>query len=130
MGVANSTFELFDVSLTEGTVAPPFQLPDYASELALCQRYYRKIGGQITGDVCFAGYGTGNTMTLNVPIPLTPVMRAAPSVAEFGTISKLNVSTSLFSSNASIVSWELTPTAAGFTRALGNIGGFSFNARL
>ena len=39
MGAAG-TFELFDVSLTEGSVAPPFQVPDYASELALCQRYW------------------------------------------------------------------------------------------
>ena len=30
MGTINNVFELFDVSLTEGTVAPPFQLPDYA----------------------------------------------------------------------------------------------------
>ena len=37
---AGNIFELFDVSLTEGTVAPPFQVPDYASELALCQRYF------------------------------------------------------------------------------------------
>ena len=42
MGTNGNVFELFDVSLTEGTVAPPFQVPDYASELALCQRYYEK----------------------------------------------------------------------------------------
>ena len=42
MGTAGNVFELFDVSLTEGTVAPPFQVPDYASELALCQRYFYK----------------------------------------------------------------------------------------
>jgi len=35
-----SGFELFDVSFTEGTVAPPFQVPDYATELAACQRYW------------------------------------------------------------------------------------------
>ena len=42
MSVANSVFELFDVSLTEGAVAPPFKVPDYASELAACKRYYTK----------------------------------------------------------------------------------------
>jgi len=42
MGTAGNIFELFDVSLTEGSVAPPFQVPDYASELALCQRYFYK----------------------------------------------------------------------------------------
>ena len=44
MGTANNFFELFDVSLTEGTVAPSFQVPDYASELALCRRYYERVG--------------------------------------------------------------------------------------
>jgi hypothetical protein len=38
----SNVFALFDVSLTEGTVAPPFRVPDYASELTLCQRYYEK----------------------------------------------------------------------------------------
>jgi hypothetical protein len=35
-----SVFELFDVSLTVGTVAPPFVMPDTASELLVCQRYF------------------------------------------------------------------------------------------
>jgi len=53
MGTVGNTFELFDVSLTEGTVAPPFQVPDYPSELALCQRYYEKLGtGQIGMGQC------------------------------------------------------------------------------
>ena len=34
MGTVGNVFELFDVCLTEGTVAPPFEVPDYASELA------------------------------------------------------------------------------------------------
>jgi hypothetical protein len=42
MGTLGNVFHLFDVSLTEGTVAPPFVVPDYASELTLCQRYYEK----------------------------------------------------------------------------------------
>ena len=38
-----SVFELFDAGLYEGATAPPFQCPDYASELLLCQRYYQLI---------------------------------------------------------------------------------------
>ena len=41
---ATRVISLADVSLTEGTVAPPFVVPDYASELAACQRYFRKWG--------------------------------------------------------------------------------------
>ena len=43
MGTAGNVFELFDVSLTEGSVAPPFMVPDYASELQACRRYWYKI---------------------------------------------------------------------------------------
>ena len=42
MGTGGNVFDLFDVSLTEGTTAPPFQVPDYASELLTCQRYFEK----------------------------------------------------------------------------------------
>ena len=41
LGTGGNTFELFDVSLTEGASAPPFVVPDYASELAACQRYFQ-----------------------------------------------------------------------------------------
>jgi hypothetical protein len=43
MGTAGNVFELFDVGLYEGSVAPTFQVPDYASELQTCQRYYEPI---------------------------------------------------------------------------------------
>jgi hypothetical protein len=40
MGTNGNVFELFDVGLYEGSSAPAFQLPDYVSELQVCQRYY------------------------------------------------------------------------------------------
>jgi hypothetical protein len=42
MGTVNNTFNLFDVGLYEGAVAPPFMVPDFASELAVCMRYWQK----------------------------------------------------------------------------------------
>ncbi|MET4190673.1 MULTISPECIES: hypothetical protein [unclassified Bradyrhizobium] len=47
MGTNGNVFELFDVSLTEGTQAPAFQLPDYPTELALCKRYWEFIDDQV-----------------------------------------------------------------------------------
>lgn len=38
-----NAFELFDAGLYEGTTAPPFQCPDHASELLVCQRYYQLV---------------------------------------------------------------------------------------
>lgn len=40
--LTGATIDLFDVGLYEGSVAPSFQVPDFGSELALCQRYYEK----------------------------------------------------------------------------------------
>ncbi|WP_454627784.1 hypothetical protein [Bradyrhizobium cenepequi] len=42
LGTNGNVFELFDVGLYEGTIAPPFQVPDFASELDLCMRYWEK----------------------------------------------------------------------------------------
>jgi len=86
-------FELFDVSLTEGSVAPPFQVPDYASELALCQRYYWGNTAAIT----FSGFAatTGAAFgTIKFPVP----MRASPTMSFPGTpgnyaVSSLTVNT-------------------------------------
>jgi hypothetical protein len=42
MGTNGNVFELFDVSLTVGTTAPAFLVPDYAETLRACQRYWEK----------------------------------------------------------------------------------------
>lgn len=40
MGTVSNVFELFDVGLYVGSVAPAFQVPDYCTQLALCMRYW------------------------------------------------------------------------------------------
>jgi len=74
MGTAGNTWELFDVSLVEGIAAPPFVLPDYISELRLCQRYFETVNGigfGYWGDVVNAGgyraYGTFKVAKRAVP---------------------------------------------------------------
>ena len=73
MGTVNNVFELFDVSLTEGTVAPPFVVPDYASELAACKRYFLPLPGQIM---------EAATKEQSVTLPVE--MRATPTVTGGG----------------------------------------------
>jgi hypothetical protein len=58
MATNGNVFELFDVGLYEGSVAPPFQLPDFPAELLLCQRYWEKSYDYATAP----GTGTGNGM--------------------------------------------------------------------
>jgi hypothetical protein len=87
MGTAGNVFELFDVSLTEGTVAPPFRVPDYADELAACQRYWQKsynyvnppgtaIGTGVFGVSSVAGAEAYFGVSATFPIR----MRATPTV--------------------------------------------------
>jgi hypothetical protein len=73
---AGNVFELFDAGMYEGSSAPPFQLPDYSTELAACQRYYAKLaaGAQIYN-------GSGSTQQMAVTTPLPVWMRATPTCA-------------------------------------------------
>jgi hypothetical protein len=55
VGAVNNTFELFDVGLyldrNNTGLAPPWQMPDEAAELAACQRYYEKATSWFNSNV-------------------------------------------------------------------------------
>jgi len=97
MGTINNVFELFDVSLTEGTVAPPFQVPDYASELALCQRYYQQSfepGGIAAAGFIEFDWAASAAGTLGGgSIILSPTMRSAPAVNVYDVAGNPNLIT-------------------------------------
>jgi hypothetical protein len=133
MGTNGNTFELFDVSLTEGSVAPPFVVPDYASELLACQRYWRK-NAIMPGSFV-------NAVVLRVTAQLAPVMRSTPTFVvlngtgmfeQFGS-SFFNVSApaaAAFMSNSSVhISLTVAGGTANWTGALSG-DCMSFNARL
>jgi hypothetical protein len=73
MGTAGNVFELFDVGMHEGGVAPAFQAPDYASELLACKRYFQLV--VVNSNVW---HGDGNAYAW--PFPLDIPMRAVPSL--------------------------------------------------
>jgi hypothetical protein len=77
LGTNGNVFELFDVQLVEGTVAPSFQVPHYDSELLACLRYYWK---ELTPTWIIAdGISAGPSVnTLSFPFAFPVVMRAAP----------------------------------------------------
>ena len=80
IGTNGNIFELFDVSLTEGTVAPPFVVPDYPSELAACQRYYYRINSatSLTHVAVLHNYATTSVHGRVADFPTT--MRASPTI--------------------------------------------------
>jgi len=117
MGTNGNVFELFDVSLTEGPVAPPFTVPDYASELIACQRYY-------TVDMIFMQSPVAGA-SINT-LPFASVMRAAPTVT---LVSHEAVTASAITLNLAVTS------AAAFQMVASGSGGYArstykANARL
>lgn len=81
-GTNGNVFELFDVGLYEGAVAPLFQVPDYASELALCQRYYYTIKHNGVGICLMSAYSATLAVAGMIPFPFK--MRAAPTYSISG----------------------------------------------
>jgi len=59
------------VQLEKGTIATPFEVRPYATELALCQRYYQFFS-------TFQAYATTSSQ-MSVNTPISPTMRAAPT---------------------------------------------------
>jgi hypothetical protein len=104
MGTLSNVFELFDVGVYEGTVAPSFQVPDYPTELRQCMRYYWKDSNPT---IQAEGWSqtSGNAVLQEkywFPVP----MRIAPTVS--------NPTFSL-SSVASVVQTTVTTTSVRYT---------------
>ena len=98
MGTFGNVFELFDVSLTEGTVAPPFVVPDYANELQACKRYWGKSYSYANpiGSANLSGGTRLEAGTASVFQPLMAftrlaiAMRATPTLTVYDTAGTPN----------------------------------------
>ncbi|WP_247777344.1 hypothetical protein [Bradyrhizobium sp. CW1] len=120
MSTNGNVFELFDVGLYEGVAAPSFQLPDFVSELALCQRYWEKTYDYATavGSVSFAGmYQVGLTLTSAtfdnasghvIMVPYRP-KRASPTVTIYSPNTGASGKNADFSGSA-----DMTASVANF----------------
>jgi hypothetical protein len=132
MGAVNNVFELFDVGLYEGNVAPAFMVPDYASELALCKRYWQKLGGDVATDcIISSGYsptaGAGLGPTIHYPV----AMRAIPASAFVGAWTPVNVSNLTPTVGTRSLYYSIAVTGTGVAYTQNGAGAYiSLNARL
>ena len=91
VGTSGATFYITGVQLEVGSSATGFEYRQYGQELALCQRYWSKLGGSAIYDIFYTGYnavGQNAGMTLTLPV----AMRTAPTSTKTGTWSVAGLS--------------------------------------
>jgi hypothetical protein len=90
------------VQLEKGTVATPFEVRPYATELALCQRYYQVLntsgGSGVSNGILAIGHA-GSSSVVQFAIPLKVSMRVGPTAF----------------SNTAVGNYVLTQGAVGYT---------------
>ena len=86
----SNSMQFTGVQLELGKVATPFEHRSYGEELALCQRYYYKIGGTSDNGLSTQGTKWSTTHFISIQHPVT--MRAAPtfSIKDAGVLQLFN----------------------------------------
>ena len=128
MATDDLTFQITGVQLEVGTVATPFEHRSYGEELALCQRYFIKLGD---GSAIYLRFGVGYNWSINVNNPvihLPTKLRAAPTLTTTGSFGIYNASAVVSavssvefeSSGSSQTQISVNATTSGLTR--GDVG--------
>jgi len=120
LGQQSGTFDIAQVQVEEGTVATPFELRPYQTELALCQRYCQRLDYWTYTGYQLGGNGWAVTCALPVAMRTTPTTNS-PSFSTSnitgtvtlnpGSSSTYSVTNGLATINAAIV---ITLSSTGF----------------
>jgi hypothetical protein len=124
MGTVGNVFELFDVGLYEGTVAPAFVAPDFAETLQTCKRYWQRFEPLTVGQF-FAGVGQILYSSYLLPVE----MRIAPAYATITAPSLQFCTAAVSSTGVRSVRYDVTGSQAN-TQSYSFGGIYSLNARL
>lgn len=81
VGTNGATFYITGVQLEKGSTATSFDYRPYGTELALCQRYYFKIGPAASGERVGVGYAASAVLSDNLFV-FPVIMRTAPTALE------------------------------------------------
>jgi|688.fasta_scaffold355431_3 hypothetical protein len=91
LGIQNATISIWGVQVEYGSKMTPFQTASGGSiqgELAMCQRYYIRLGGDSNYQplsTWASAYSTTSIDTIPVPLPVT--MRIVPTTLETSTLA-------------------------------------------
>lgn len=127
LGIQTGTFDIWGVQVETGAVATPFTTATgtLAGELAACQRYYIRYGGNVVDEFFGWGHGNGSTQVYcRNPLPVT--MRTTPTfgsaaIANFTLQNGSSTTTALTSvaisgaANKNFAAFNFTKTGATFT---------------
>ena len=83
-GTAAYQLQMAQVQLEVGSVATPFEHRSYGEELALCKRYYQRMGDTNTNELTLGGYAINNVNIFH-SIQLPVEMRTIPTSTQVGT---------------------------------------------
>ena len=85
VGTSGATFYITGVQLERGSTASSFEYRPYGTELALCQRYFQRLG-TLSGN--YVAYGTGRAAgntTVLCYFKYTTTVRATPTISQSNT---------------------------------------------
>jgi hypothetical protein len=127
----SATFYITGVQLEKGSTATSFDYRPYGTELALCQRYFRKTDPSGSyGEGSIFGYNTTN-QSIGQAIPFPVQMRSTPTIAFGGTWVVTNATHLLLGGGQSSYLAYLSVTSTGAAQAFGNASGFiTFSSEL
>lgn len=82
---SNQYVKITGVQLEVGKNATEFEHRSYGEELALCKRYYQRMGDTATNEIVLGGYSvSGSTIYHSIQLPVE--MRAVPTLTQVGTL--------------------------------------------
>jgi hypothetical protein len=118
VGTNGATWYLTGVQLEVGSTATPFERRQFGTELALCQRYFYRIGGSQS----LAGVTAYDATTVydGNPNPYPVPMRVTPTITNSGTFT---LNDGLGSSQSVTPAWTIQtigfrPSGVGFSSGL------------
>ena len=103
VGTSGATFYITGVQLEVGSSATGFEYRQYQQELALCQRYFARLGSGSTG------YVFGSTLG-DFGVQFPTAMRTTPSVSHLANYSIVNPATATYTVTNTALSSSSTGT--------------------
>ena len=101
-----ATFRITGVQLEVGSVATPFERRPFGTELALCQRYYERVGGGSCGS------SSTNRFAQSMAFKFSVTKRAAPTITHLANYTLIWAGQDQFTATATVAD---RASVGGFT---------------